>query len=234
MRAAPQPLTVLRLQGFTLIELLVVISIIALLTSMLLPAVAMVRDAARSARCQSNLHQISLAFVAYANDTEQYPDVQFSTNVLWSTQIEPYVQNEGDTANALANSNARRGFLRSCPLWRYSPFYAAIDQTWEAQQAVGYGMTKNCFCPQDTANQPVFNHGTFTRYKTAYPSTITMASRRIMVGDSGCYFLDYTQKPSCDDLKRHRGRSNQSFFDGHVASLTDADVWQSLADPSKY
>ncbi len=57
-------------QGFTLIELLVVISIIAILASMLLPAVGMIRDMATTAKCQSNLRQIQLANISYASDND--------------------------------------------------------------------------------------------------------------------------------------------------------------------
>ena len=85
-------------RGFTLIELLVVIAIIAILAAILFPVFAKAREKARQSSCLSNLKQLGLGILSYAQDyDERFPMALAGGPTppiyLFPELIDPYVKN---------------------------------------------------------------------------------------------------------------------------------------------
>lgn len=129
-------------RGFTIVELLVVVSIIILLLSILLPSMREAREAARIAKCTSQLHQMGVALLDYAADQQmQLPPGNatswrgYGIDATWTSAggVWPMYQSQGKgqpmgLAFLVMNDYITDARLMYCPSWKH-PYhqYDTVD-----------------------------------------------------------------------------------------------------------
>lgn len=219
-----------RASGFTLIELLTVIAVIGILAAILIPTVGRVRESARAAQCGSNLRQLQLANIVYANEHKG----RFVTAAIDSG----------------GGSDPERKWLINKTFYAYlTPKKAAGTENWPEEflcpTSVNLGNTPEAL-PHIYAG---YSYGYNVTQKTTgvrrfTQSEVVRPSGSLAWADSVDWLIDWTGTKNYDEATpttsrskavayRHGGKANVVYWDAHVMRLDRSQVQVDAAsDPN--
>jgi prepilin-type N-terminal cleavage/methylation domain-containing protein/prepilin-type processing-associated H-X9-DG protein len=189
-------------RAFTLIELLVVIAVIAILASLLLPALARARDRAHTIQCVSNLRQIGIAYRLYAEDNEgRFPTADEMGRSSYRSLSDPL------GIPQLLNAYLPTNRIWLCPSGRPNLAQHGVNYAWtRASGLVGTNASMD-FIDDHSSTVIVWDNFTFTQ-----PSVFGVPE---VTGGPPTASVAFRYYP-------HAGNTmlNWLFLDGHVITAT--------------
>ncbi len=224
---------------FTLIELLVVIAIIAILASMLLPALNLARGKGQQAVCISNLKQIYLGFYMYSDDEDGVvPPCSVSAPLWdlgcaccdrdWLAFISGYLgadQNDNNCGGAINGIGVYR-----CPSDGHEHGYIPGSNPVSADRDTrSYGYNASNVGSHQSTNGPLPDNTTWRKMESIPLPGLTLtfadgAGAGRQLGASSPRYSDWIFSYGYGvDIQRHGNGGNAVFIDGHAQFCPDND-----------
>ena len=205
-----------RRRGFTLIELLVVIAIIAILAAILFPVFAKAREKARQSSCLSNVKQLMLGVMQYAQDYDETMPCGVWYGPGWTMEYAwDYTVDWGSGTSTLGQLGpyTRNAQINICPS-------AKTLQSWGRPYS-GYGLNATYLCPDGM-------WGAALGAVQSPAETVLMGDSAYVSGGAYCQ-NNYLRAPG-DPMRgwgnlfglhfRHNNVANVVYVDGHAKAAT--------------
>ena len=200
-----------RIRAFTLIELLTVIAIIGILAAILIPVVGKVRESARAAQCMSNIRQIGIAMLTYADENNgalptsgglDEGEVPATDWILWRRSDDQM----RDSAIVPYLGGSFTPDIYRCPSDEEAT-NRAYRFSYSLNRALGESSSSPRFAELAQLNGRVHN--------VPDPSRIILMAEEASPNDSSAW-LGFAEDALTE---RHNGRGHVSFVDGHVRAV---------------
>lgn len=235
--------------GFTLMELLVVIAIIALLMSIMMPALSKVKEIAKATVCQSSHRQILTATMTYSVDfKDNIPYFGEQTNPpaqdkgpFWFEKLAPYmsIKDKEDSSTSIYNKASYMAEVRKCPsgkkrsnmdhdCWigpnfcndgRSAPYYYRGYPGYERPALKISSFRQNA---GNMIYMDVLTHFVYSPVDSRYRFDQDRDGDGVFDSNSQLVSGDYNEgRP-----KVHGGSTNVSLMDGHVERVKFDDLWE--------